>query len=141
MASVVPTSATPVTATGACGFGSRSFNSDCTTNTSPGAFKPARPTDVKIGGATRPISSVLRIVGEGIRPIITGAYYDRHLRQMKREAGPVRECNPIRKGPRVPKGGGVVRLTASLPHDPGRPRRKAVLPVSFPCPSFYIPTT
>ena len=65
MASTVPISATPVTGTGECGCGSRSFSSDWMTNTSPGWLAPSRPTLSKIGGAIRPISSVLRMTCEG----------------------------------------------------------------------------
>src|SRR6185312_7637680 len=38
------------------------------TNTSPGALAPLRPTEVKIGGAMRPISSTLSTVGDGTSP-------------------------------------------------------------------------
>ena len=38
------------------------------TNTSPGALVPPRPTEVKIGGAMRPISSTLSTVGDGTSP-------------------------------------------------------------------------
>jgi len=61
MASIVPGSMMPVTGTSVCGLGSRRFSSDWTTNTSPGPLTASSPTDVKIGGATAPASSVLRI--------------------------------------------------------------------------------
>src|SRR5215467_8047710 len=68
MASVTPTSATPFTGIGACGLGSRSLSSDWMTNTSPGALVPLRPTELKMGGAMRPISSTLSTVGDGTSP-------------------------------------------------------------------------
>ena len=66
-----PTSGSPVTGTGACGLGSLSFSSDWMTNTSPGALTELRPTDVKMGGAIRPISSVLNTVRDGTRAKFT----------------------------------------------------------------------
>jgi hypothetical protein len=52
----------PVTGTSVWGFGSRLFSSDWMTNTSPGPLTASCPTEVKMGGATLPVSSVLRIV-------------------------------------------------------------------------------
>ena len=68
IARIVPGSAMPVTATGVCGLGKRSFSNDWMTNTSPGLFTASCPTEVKIGAAIRPISSCVRTCGDGTIP-------------------------------------------------------------------------
>jgi hypothetical protein len=71
MARIVPGSMAPVTGTSVWGVGSRLFSSDWMTNTSPGPFTASCPTEVKMGGATAPASSVLRIVCDGARHMAT----------------------------------------------------------------------
>src|SRR4030081_218822 len=44
------------------------------TNTSPGPFTASCPTEVKMGGATLPTSSVLRMVGDGARHMATDSF-------------------------------------------------------------------
>ena len=77
IARMVPGSMMPVTGTSVWGCGSRLFSSDWMTKTSPGPFTASCPTEVKMGGATLPTSSVLRMVGDGARHMATDSFESR----------------------------------------------------------------